>query len=140
MLLVLVVVMLGTATKLATPRKISVSGAVSGSANFDGSGNVQINTNIPVTKQVITKEDDDVKMVITARKSGNIVSLHFAMTYKTTDILMQFTDVLPEIFRPKENVKLIGTDAQLTVGITGAVSGNYVENLGTNFVITYIVD
>ena len=139
-LLVVALVIHGTATKLETARNITLNGAVTGSTTFDGSKNVQINTNIPVTKQVITKEDDDVKMVITARKSANIVSLHFAMTYKTTDILMQFTDTIPSEFRPKENIKLTATDSQLTIGTTGAVSGNYVENLGTNFVITYIVD
>lgn len=43
-LLVVVVVMLGTATKLQTTRNIALTGAVSGNANFDGSGNITITT------------------------------------------------------------------------------------------------
>ena len=36
-LLVILVLMLGTANKLKTARQIALTGAVSGSANFDGS-------------------------------------------------------------------------------------------------------
>lgn len=43
-LLVILVLMLGTATKLQTARNIKLQGTVSGNANFDGSGNVTINT------------------------------------------------------------------------------------------------
>ena len=43
-LLVILVLMLGSADKLKTARKIALTGAVSGSANFDGSGNVSIST------------------------------------------------------------------------------------------------
>lgn len=93
------------------------------------------------SKQTITKEDTDVKMIVVARKYANVVSLHFTMTYKTTDILMQFTDAIPTAYRPKENIRMTGINSsQIIVGTTGAVTGNYVENLGTNFVITYIVD
>lgn len=43
-LLVVVLGMLGTATKLATARKIALTGAVSGNTNFDGSGDITITT------------------------------------------------------------------------------------------------
>ena len=43
-LVVVVLVMLGSANKLQTARNIKLQGAVSGNANFDGSGNVTINT------------------------------------------------------------------------------------------------
>lgn len=45
-MLIVALVIHGTATKLKTPRNIAISGAISGNANFDGSGNVNI-----VTKQ-----------------------------------------------------------------------------------------
>ena len=130
-----------SASKLTTTRNIKLEGAVTGNVDFDGSKDVVIETTMSISKQTITKEDDDVKMVITARKSANIVSLHFEMTYKTTDILMQFTDTIPASFRPNENIKMLGDNpSQIIIGTSGAVTGNYVENLGTNFVITYIVD
>lgn len=44
MLVVILVAMLGTATKLQTARNIKLQGAVSGNVDFDGSGNVIINT------------------------------------------------------------------------------------------------
>lgn len=55
----IVVVILGTATKLKTSRNIALSGAVKGNANFDGSGNVTINTtqdNIAVITGSMTLE------------------------------------------------------------------------------------
>lgn len=45
-LLVIFLLMLGTATKLKTPRNISLTGDVSGSTSFDGSGNVTITTDL----------------------------------------------------------------------------------------------
>lgn len=44
MLLVILVLMLGSANKLKTARQIALTGAVSGNTNFDGSGNVSITT------------------------------------------------------------------------------------------------
>lgn len=73
--LVLVVVMLGTASKLATARKINVNGAVSGSANFDGSGNVTITTtqaNIAVLTGTI-KEDININYPSGYNKNNCIV-------------------------------------------------------------------
>lgn len=43
-LLVILVLILGSADKLKTPRNIKLQGAVSGNANFDGSKDVVINT------------------------------------------------------------------------------------------------
>lgn len=43
-LLVVVLVMLGTASKLQNPRNIQIQGAVSGNANFDGDKDITINT------------------------------------------------------------------------------------------------
>lgn len=45
-LLVIFLLMLGTATKLKTPRNISLTGDVTGSAIFDGSNNVVINADM----------------------------------------------------------------------------------------------
>lgn len=42
--MLIVLILLGVATKLGTSRKIAVSGAVSGNANFDGSENINIAT------------------------------------------------------------------------------------------------
>lgn len=44
--MVIVVAMLGTATKLQTARNIKVKGSVNGNADFDGSGNLEINTTV----------------------------------------------------------------------------------------------
>lgn len=59
-LLVVALVMLGTATKLKNAKKIELSGAVSGNANFDGSGNVNIVTtqsNIAILTGVLSVSD-----------------------------------------------------------------------------------
>lgn len=42
--MLIVLILLGIATKLETPRNIAVSGAISGNANFDGSENINIVT------------------------------------------------------------------------------------------------
>lgn len=58
-LVVILVLMLGSANKLKTPRTINLSGDVTGSTNFDGSGNVTIQTeqsNIAVLTGSITIE------------------------------------------------------------------------------------
>ncbi len=58
-LLVIFLLMLGTATKLKTPRNISLTGDVTGSASFDGSNNVIINAdmaNIAVLTGTLTAQ------------------------------------------------------------------------------------
>lgn len=45
-LLVILVLMLGSATKLQTARNIALTGDITGSTNFDGSGNVTIMTDL----------------------------------------------------------------------------------------------
>lgn len=54
-LLVILVLILGSATKLKNSRKIQISGATSGNASFDGTEDVTINTSLTSTQ--LTNED-----------------------------------------------------------------------------------
>ena len=75
-LLVVVLVMLGTATKLKNARKIGLSGAVSGNANFDGSGNVNIETEF---RQYNTSVSFAQKGEATITRRGNVVTVYATM-------------------------------------------------------------
>ena len=80
-LLVVVLVMLGTATKLQTARNIKLQGAVSGKANFDGSENVIINTtqtNITVLKGQLVEGEANINYPSGYTKD-NCVIISFSM-------------------------------------------------------------
>lgn len=73
--MVVVLVMLGTATKLKTARNIKIQGAVSGNANFDGSANVTINTiqnNIEVLKGSISISASDTSGIFNGTASVTV--------------------------------------------------------------------
>lgn len=66
-LLVVVLAMLGSATKLQTSRKIELDGAVKGEVDFDGSKNVTIKTTQENIKEVTTT-----LTLANGKASGNI--------------------------------------------------------------------
>lgn len=75
-MLAILVLMLGSATKLKTARNIALTGAVTGNANFDGTGNISINTTQEVKKFTTNfSATYGTTGSATFRKSGNIVNI-----------------------------------------------------------------
>lgn len=78
-LLVILVLMLGSATKLQTARNIALTGDVTGSTNFDGSGNVTITTdltNVAVLTGIATNGDAEIDYPVGFNASNCVVISH----------------------------------------------------------------
>lgn len=98
-----------------------------------------------VTKQVVTKEDEDGKIVMTARKLGKVVSLEFIITIKTSPEempLLSFDNMIPVEYRPNQFLKIIGEEActSLNINPEGKVIVLNATTEVSNVVFTYIKD
>lgn len=95
-----------------------------------------------VQKTTIVKEDEDIKITITARKQLNIVNLFISMDFKTTDILVDFNEAIPTEYRPSENIRIYGSEytSTLLIGTAGNIKGTYADKLPNTLNISYIVD
>ena len=151
--LVLVVVMLGTADKLKIARKIAVNGAVNGSTNFDGSGNVTIPVTASVSKVTKTLSDSGITVNVILRKQLNIVYANFNIVVpKNTTNTISLSSVFPSGYIPNENIEITisenntGTQhVKLYLRTTGGILGT-VHNASTSESLTvyaqstYIID
>ena len=98
-----------------------------------------------VTKQVVTKEDEDGKIVMTARKLGKVVSLEFIITIKTPPEetpLLSFNNMIPVEYRPNQSLKIIDATEPtiLSINPDGSVSAVNATTRVSNVVFTYIKD
>ena len=110
-LLVVVLAMHGTATKLVNKRNIKLQGAISGNADFDGSKNVTINTEATVSKVTKTLTSDGITADVVLRKQFNIVYANLKFTIpKNTVKVTSFQSVFPSGYEPKENLMLTSQD------------------------------
>lgn len=107
-LLVAVLVMLGTATKLQTARTIAISGGATGTAtSFNGTGNISI----PVTSLDATKLSGTASIATTGN-AGSATKLKDARTINGTS------------FNGTGNITTSKWGTARTIGLSGAVSGS----------------
>lgn len=110
--------------------------------NSDGTINAKVNSNDitnRVTKQTVTKENNDGKIVLTARKCINVVSLEFKITTKTANPMLSFAGMIPAEYRPNQTISL-GSGTSISIFTSGQVTALNVDDSIANTVFTFIKD
>lgn len=129
-LVVILVLMLGTAAKLKNARKISLGGAVSGNANFDGSGNITITTtqaNIAVIEGTMTLDANTPEALAQGQWTSTQKTFSYPAGYnKSNCIVLAFGTIQQSYYDSKgySFQDLSGTNTTSLAYLVGAIPKN----------------